>query len=83
MNRLLLVLFTISISTLTAFADAKEKSDSIIVYDEANPLIYEDAWDLWPYVFLNEKGDPDGYNVDLLKMSSCCWCLCRGCCRLR
>ena len=68
MNRLLLVLFTISISTLTAFADAKEKSDSIIVYDEANPLIYEDAWDLWPYVFLNEKGDPDGYNVDLLKM---------------
>lgn len=42
--------------------------DSITVYNEARPLIYEDAWDLWPYVFLNENGEPDGYNIDLLKM---------------
>ena len=32
------------------------------------PLVYEDAWDLWPYTFLNENGEPDGYNIDLLKM---------------
>lgn len=43
-------------------------SDSTIVYNEKRPLVYEDAWDLWPYVFLNENGDPDGYNIDLLKM---------------
>ncbi len=44
------------------------RPDSTIVYDEQRPLIYEDAWDLWPYVFLNENGEPDGYNIDLLKM---------------
>ena len=36
-------------------------------YTEENPLIYEDAWDLWPYVFLNEHGEPVGFNIDLLK----------------
>ena len=45
-----------------------QKQDSTKVYDEHHPLIYEDAWDLWPYVFLNENGEPDGYNIDLLKM---------------
>jgi len=23
---------------------------------------------LWPYSFINEKGEPDGYNIDLLKI---------------
>ena len=47
---------------------AQQKEDSTIVYNDKRPLIYEDAWDLWPYVFLNENGEPDGYNIDLLKM---------------
>lgn len=37
-------------------------------FTKENPLVYEDAWDLWPYVFLNERGQPEGYNVDMLKM---------------
>ena len=45
-----------------------QRQDSTKVYDEQHPLVYEDAWDLWPYVFLNENGEPDGYNIDLLKM---------------
>lgn len=36
-------------------------------YTKENPLVYEDAWDLWPYVFLNEHGEPDGFNIDMLK----------------
>lgn len=36
-------------------------------YTEEHPLVYEDAWDLWPYVFLNERGEPEGFNIDLLK----------------
>ena len=36
-------------------------------YTKENPLVYVDAWDLWPYVFLDEEGNPTGYNVDLLK----------------
>ena len=37
-------------------------------FTEEHPLVYEDAWDLWPYVFLNDNGDPVGYNIDLLKL---------------
>ena len=56
-----------SLQTATATGVAAGR-DTTIVYSEARPLIYEDAWDLWPYVFLNENGEPDGYNIDLLKM---------------
>lgn len=44
------------------------QTDTTRTYTTAHPLIYEDAWDLWPYVFLNENGEPDGYNIDLLKL---------------
>ena len=31
-------------------------------------MVYEDAWDLWPYAFVNDTGEPVGFNVDLLKL---------------
>ena len=37
-------------------------------YTEEHPLVYEDAWDLWPYVFLDDDGEPSGFNIDLLRM---------------
>ena len=37
------------------------------VFTDNAPLVYEDAWDLWPYAFLNEQGEPDGYNIDLVR----------------
>lgn len=37
-------------------------------FTEEHPLVYEDAWDLWPYSFLNDVGEPVGYNIDLLKL---------------
>ncbi|MCR4603788.1 MAG: transporter substrate-binding domain-containing protein [Prevotella sp.] len=37
-------------------------------FTKEHPLIYVDAWDLWPYVFLDDDGDPTGYNVDMLKL---------------
>ncbi len=30
--------------------------------------MYEDVWDLWPYSFLNDNGEPDGYNIDLIRL---------------
>ena len=48
--------------------NANAQTDSVRVFTEENPLVYEDAWDLWPYAFLNEKGEPVGYNIDLLKI---------------
>ena len=47
---------------------ARAKGDSIRTFTVEHPLVYEDSWDLWPYVFLNENGEPDGYNIDLLKL---------------
>ncbi len=37
-------------------------------YTEEHPLVYEDAWDLWPYSFLNENGHPDGFNIELIQL---------------
>lgn len=37
-------------------------------YSDNNPLIFEDAWDYWPFAFVNEEGDPKGYNVDMVKL---------------
>ena len=42
--------------------------DSLRTYTEDSPLVYEDVWDLWPYSFLNDNGEPDGYNVDLIRL---------------
>ncbi len=44
------------------------QSDSTRIYSEQEPLIYEDCWDLWPYSFLNDNGEPDGFNIELIKM---------------
>ncbi len=51
--------------TLTLLA---QPADSVKTYTKEHPLVYEDAWDLWPYSFLNEDGEPVGYNIDLLHM---------------
>ena len=61
--RVVLMLITCHLSFTASFAQ-----DSTRVFTEQHPLVYEDAWDLWPYAFLNEKGEPVGYNIDLLKL---------------
>jgi len=47
---------------------AAQSNDSIRTYTSEHPLVYEDVWDLWPYSFLNDDGEPDGFNIDLIKM---------------
>ncbi len=37
-------------------------------YTAENPLVYEDVWDLWPYSYLNDNGEPEGYNIDLIRL---------------
>ena len=63
------ILFTIHYSLFTPLsAKADNAPDSIVRFSTERPLVYEDAWDLWPYSFLNENGEPVGYNIDLLKL---------------
>ena len=45
-----------------------QSSDSARVFNREHPLVYEDAWDLWPYSFLNANGEAVGYNIDLIKL---------------
>ena len=65
MNRIWLILVVYLLSLTAAPA---QEADSTRVFTKENPLVYEDAWDLWPYAFLNEKGEPVGFNIDLLKL---------------
>ena len=36
-------------------------------YTKNDPLIYEDSWRKWPYAFINDEGEPDGFNVELMR----------------
>ena len=63
-TRFAFLLFTIYISVTSIFA----QSDTPRTYTETSPLVYEDVWDLWPYSFLNDNGEPDGFNVDLIRL---------------
>ncbi|MBQ8153001.1 MAG: transporter substrate-binding domain-containing protein [Prevotella sp.] len=47
---------------------AASQDENIRAYTQEQPLIYEDVFDLWPYSFLNENGEPDGYNVELIRL---------------
>ena len=58
----------VALTCLWTWQTSMGQTDTTRTYTTAHPLIYEDAWDLWPYVFLNENGEPDGYNIDLLKL---------------
>ena len=49
-------------------ADGLTRQSMERIYTQDNPLVYEDAWDLWPYSFLNDTGEPVGFNIDLLKL---------------
>lgn len=64
-SRLLLLL--LAFCTVSPVAGATN-NDSTRVFTPEHPLVYEDAWDLWPYAFLNENGEPVGYNIDLLRI---------------
>ena len=59
---------TIFCGMFLALGRMSAQSDSTRVFTPDHPLVYEDAWDLWPYAFLNEEGEPVGYNIDLLKI---------------
>jgi len=68
------ILVIILLSGITTIAQAQGTSgdeatrSASRVYDQDHPLVYEDAWDLWPYAFLNDTGEPVGFNIDLLKL---------------
>lgn len=69
MNRTYTIIMAILMLCCTnTFVQAASQDENIRTYTEEHPLVYEDVFDLWPYSFLNENGEPDGYNVELIQM---------------
>ena len=60
----MMLLLSVHLSLAVAFAQTDTTRD----FSVDHPLIYEDVWDLWPYSFLNDNGDPDGFNIDLIRL---------------
>ena len=64
----ILLLLILGLSPNATLSAAEPDKESVRQFTSEQPLVYEDAWDLWPYVFLNENGEAVGYNVDVLKL---------------
>lgn len=67
-RQLKILLLTVVLGCLGHAFLLAAQNDTPRVFTEEHPLVYEDAWDLWPYAFLNDVGEPVGYNIDLLKL---------------
>ena len=63
-NVRILILFLLALAFCTISAGAGRRG---VQYSKDRPLIYEDSWNLWPYVFINQDGKPDGLNIDVLR----------------
>lgn len=61
-----IVVLIVVITCGTQSSQAQELRER--TYSDNNPLIFEDAWDYWPFAFANEDGDPNGYNIDIIKL---------------
>ena len=64
-QRQLLLLIIICLFLPICYTSAQPEETKI--YTKENPLVYEDAEDLWPYAYLNDEGQPEGFNIDLVE----------------
>lgn len=65
--RRVLITVLISLCCLTAAEAAPFVGSRTRKYTKERPLIYEDSWKKWPYAFINDNGEPEGFNVDLVR----------------
>lgn len=62
-----LITVLISLCCLTAAEAAPFVETRTREYTKERPLIYEDSWKKWPYAFINDNGEPEGFNVNLVR----------------
>ena len=58
---LLCMVFSCLGSEVSAAGSLRER------YTAERPLIYEDAWEKWPYAFINSQRKADGFDVELVR----------------
>ncbi len=59
---MLMLLFCLNAPALRAQNAIHER-----LYTEQNPVVYVDKWHNWPYAFVNDKGEPDGLSVEIVR----------------
>lgn len=50
-----------------SFSSSAAGYDASLPYDQARPLVVAVDWNMAPYEFTDDRGEPRGYNVDMLK----------------
>ena len=60
----LLRFVALALLTLLPF---KTEATALTTYTEERPLRYVDSWDLWPFSYLDDNGNPTGFNIDLVR----------------
>ena len=64
LNKLAILMLSCTIGGAATAAPAPRSR----AYTQERPLVYEGSRDLWPYSFLNEQGEPDGFSIELIRM---------------
>ena len=62
------VLLLLSVTAMAQDVTAMAQDEQPREYTSAQPLVYEESQDMWPYSFLDENGAPDGFNVELIRL---------------
>lgn len=63
MHRCLLIILGFVICSVRTFA----QSDSMRVYTHKAPLLFEAPQDFWPFAYVSDSGEPEGYCIDLVR----------------
>ena len=58
----------IILSFILLTANVYSQSDSVGGYSAERPLVFEDSESIWPYSYLNDNGEPEGYCIDLIHL---------------
>ena len=64
MNRFWIIILCFTLLT----ANVSAQSDSVLIYSAERPLVFEDSESIWPYSYLNDNGEPEGYCIDLIRL---------------
>ena len=64
----MLRLFTIILCLTLYMPVCKAQTSDHRIYNDENPLVFEHSYNLYPYSYINNHGEPEGYFIDLIDL---------------
>ena len=64
----MLRLFTIILCLTLYMPVCKAQTSDHRIYNDENPLVFEHSYNLYPYSYINDHGEPEGYFIDLIDL---------------